>query len=72
MNLFVLVAILCTDAGSCDHYALDSNLSIYDCDHYFTDTGVDIVDGLITDLVTYEGGLPLTLESLECIEEGTE
>lgn len=76
MNLFVLVALLCTDstigAIQCDHYALDSNISAYDCDMYFTDSGVDMVDKKISDLVTYEIKEPLTLESLECVEEDTE
>ncbi len=72
MNLFVLVALLCTDSGSCDHYALDSSLSSYECDMYFTDSGVDMVDKMISDLVTYEIKEPLTLESLECIQEDTE
>lgn len=77
MNLFVLVALLCTDLGQCDHYTVDSNLSAYECDYYFTDSGVDVVDGLITDIVTYEtrnseGVAPLTLESLECVQEDTE
>lgn len=71
MNLFVLVALLCSDNGQCDYYALDSNLSIGDCDYYFTDSGVDLVDGLITDIVTYEVKQPLTLESLECVQEDT-
>jgi hypothetical protein len=75
MNLFVLVAVLCTggdDSPQCDYYALDSNLSSYECNYYFTDSGVDMVDGLITDLVTYEVKEPLTLESIECLQEDVE
>lgn len=72
MNIFVLVALLCTDSGVCDHIALDSNLSDNDCSYYFTDSGVDVVDGLITDYLTYEAKESLTLESLECIQEDTE
>lgn len=71
MNLFVLVAVLCTgvdDSSQCDYYALDSNLSSYDCDYYFTDSGVDMVDGLITKA----GYSVANLSSLECVEEETE
>ncbi len=76
MNLFVLVALLCTDdtigASQCDHYAIDSSLSSYDCDLYFTDSGVNMVDKIISDLVAYEIKEPLALESLECVQEDTE
>lgn len=70
-NLFVLVALLCTNNGQCDHYALDSNLSAYDCDMYFTDNGLTRVDELIY-VVVNEEKQPLTLQSLECIQEDTE
>lgn len=71
MNLFVLVALLCTDSGSCDHYALDSSLSAYDCDIYFTDTGVIAVDKLVA-IVETEQANRLSIEALECVQEDTE
>ena len=71
MNLFVLVALLCTDSGSCDHYALDSNLSAYECDYYFTDTGVMTVDKLVA-IVENEQGNKLSIKALECVQEDTE
>ena len=71
MNLFVLVALLCTDNGQCHHYALDSSLSSYDCDQYFTDSGVMVVDKLVA-IVETEQVSKLTVKALECVEEGTE
>lgn len=75
MNLFVLVALLCTDgtngASQCDRYALDRSLSSYECDMYFTDSGVIAVDKLV-DIVETGQADELTIESLECIQEDTE
>jgi len=75
MNLFVLVALLCTggtnNADSCDYYALDTNLSSTQCDSYFTDSGLDSVDSLITDVASYDQK-EYTLESLNCIQEDIE
>lgn len=75
MNLFVLVALLCTggenNADSCDYHALDSNLSSTQCDSYFTDSGLNSVDSLITDIASYDQK-EYTLESLTCTQEETE
>ncbi len=71
MNLFVLVALLCTDSGVCDHYALDNSLSSYDCSYYFTDTGVMTVDKLVA-IVENEQGNKLSIKALECVQEDTE
>ena len=75
MNLFVLVALLCTDNSNgdsqCSHYALDSNLSAYECDYYFTDTGVMAVDKLVA-TVENEQANKLSIETLECVQEDTE
>ncbi len=71
MNLFVLVAVLCTNNGQCDYYALDSGLSLTDCDSYFTDSGVNQVDKLITDIIEFDIKQPLTLQSVECVAEDT-
>lgn len=71
MNLFVLVALLCTGNGQCDHYALDSNLSAYDCDMYFTDSGIMAVDKLVA-IVENEQADRLTIKALECVQEDTE
>ncbi len=53
MNLFVLVALLCTDSGSCDHYALDNSLSSYECD-YYNDKALFYRDGSV-EVVSYKG-----------------
>ncbi len=71
MNLFVLVALLCTDSGSCDHYAIDSSLRSYDCDLYFTDSGIMAVDKLVA-TVENEQADRLTIKALECVQEDTE
>lgn len=75
MNLFILVALLCTggndNADSCDYHALDSNLSYQDCDSYFTDSGLDSVDSLITELATNHQ-TEYTIETLTCTQEDTE
>lgn len=69
MSLFVLVAILCTDAGSeCEYVALSSSISASQCDGYFTDSGVVEVDRL----VNVAGYRVDSLNGLECIEEDTE
>ncbi len=70
-SLFVLVALLCTDSGACDHYALDSNLSAYECDYYFTDSGVMAVDKLVA-IVENEQAVKLSIKALECVQEDTE
>ena len=71
MNLFVLVALLCTDNGQCHHYTLDSSLSSYYCDQYFTDSGVIVVDKLVS-IVETEEASKLTIRALECVQENTE
>lgn len=75
MNLFVLVALLCTggadNADSCEYHALDNNLSSTQCDSYFTDSGLDSVDSLITDIATLDQ-TEYTLETINCVQEDTE
>jgi len=50
MNLFVLVAVLCTggDANNCQAYEVDYNLSAEDCNHYYTDSGLQELENKLS------------------------
>lgn len=71
METFLLIAILCTDSNVCQSYVLDHSITSDYCDSYFTDNGLLRVDELVY-VVVSERGLPLTLQSLDCIQEDTE
>lgn len=71
MNSFLLIAILCTDSNICQSYVLDHSIMSEYCDSYFTDNGLMRVDELVYVVVSEEKE-PLTLQSIDCVQEDTE
>lgn len=71
METFLLIAILCTDSNVCQSYVLDHSLTQDYCDSYFTDNGLMRVDELVYVIVSEEKE-PLTLQSIDCVQEDTE
>lgn len=71
MEPFLLIAVLCTDTNMCQTYVIDHSITSDYCDSYFTDSGLMLVDELIY-VVVDELNEPLTLQSIECVQEDTE